>query len=175
MAAPKFAPVAPLDEARGYESPAHIPDSWTNDRPGDLRGRQPQGPALGYQGPDQGYALALAGRFRDQLHLDQGEHSDDVLAAATAIGMRRASLFGRAPVIHDVRIALTIWGFLDAEPRQELVELRRPRFEGLAKVAHHYGELRAVVDMIPEATLRMTQDQVAEAYPGRWRELLGLA
>ena len=175
MAAPKFSPVAPLDEARVYESPDHIPEPWTNDRPGDLRGRQPQGPALGYQGPDQGYALALAARFRDQLQLQQVEDPDDALAGATAIGLRRASLYGRAPVIHDIRIALTIWGFLDPEPPPELVQLRRARYEGLANVAHHYGELRALVDSVPESSLRMTPDKVAEAYPGQWRELLGLA
>lgn len=174
MAAPKFSPVAPLDEARGYASPRHIPDPWTNDRPGDLRGRQPRGPALGYQGPDQGYALALASRLRDELQLQQGEEADDVLAAATAIGLRRASLYGRAPVIHDLRLALTIWGFLDPEPAPELVQLRRRQYEGLANVAHHYGALRALVDSVPEATLRMSPDLVAEAYPGRWVELLGL-
>jgi hypothetical protein len=174
MAAPKYTPVAPLDEARGYESPAHIPESWTNDRPGDLRGRQPQGPALGYQGPDQGYALALARRLESQLILQPGEHADDALAGATAIGLRRASLYGRAPVIHDVRIALTIWGFLDPEPPPELVQVRRQRFEGLANVAHHYAELRALVDSVPEATLGMTDDQVRAAYPAQWRALLGL-
>jgi hypothetical protein len=174
MAAPKFTPVAPLDEARRYTSPDHVPDRWINDRPGDFRGRQPQGPALGYQGPDQGYALALAARLEDELQLQQGERADDALAGATAIGLRRASLFGRAPVIHDLRIALTIWGFLDAEPPAELVQLRRARYEGLANIAHHYAELRALVDSVPEPTLRMTPDAVAAAYPGQWRELLGL-
>jgi hypothetical protein len=77
-------------------------------------------------------------------------------------------------VIHDLRIALTIWGFLDAEPPAELVQLRRARYEGLANVAHHYAELRALVDSVPEPTLRMAPDAVAGAYPGQWRELLGL-
>jgi hypothetical protein len=175
MAAPKFTPVAPLVDARGYESPDHIPDHWTNDRPGDLRGRQPQGPALGYQGPDQGYALALAARLRDTLELQTGENPEDALAGITAIGLRRASLFGRAPVIHDLRVAATIWGFLDPDPPPELVPLRRQTFEGLANVSHHYGALRALVDSVPEATLRMTPEQVQAAYPAQWRQLLGLA
>jgi hypothetical protein len=174
MAAPKFTPVDPLDDARGYESPDHIPHPWTNDRPGDLRGRQPQGPLLGYQGPDQGYALSLAERLRDQLTLQGGEDVDDALAGITAIGLRRASLFGRAPVIHDLRIAATMWGFLDSNPPPELVQLRRRTFEGLANATHHYGALRALVDSVPEATLRMTPAEVQSAYPGRSRELLGL-
>jgi PAS domain-containing protein len=175
MAAPKFTPVDPIDTARGYASPDHVPQRWTNDRPGDLRGGQPRGPLLGYQGPDQGYALALARRLREELHLQQGEAADDALAGVTAIGLRRASLFGRAPVIHDLRISATTWGFLDPEPPVELVQIRRPRFEGLANVIHHYGALRALVDSAPEVTLRMTPEQVHTAYPAQWRELLGLS
>ena len=87
--------------------------------------------------------------------------------------MRRASMFGRAPVIHDLRIAFTIWGFLDAAPPAELVDLRRPAFEGVANSLHHYDARRALVDSVPEATLRQTLDQVRAAYPARWRELLG--
>jgi hypothetical protein len=175
MAAPKFTPVPPIDDARGYESPEHVPDRWMSDRPGDLRGRQPQGPLLGYQGPDQGYALALASRLRDTLQLHAGEVADDVLAGITAIGLRRASMFGRAPVIHDLRIGATIWGFLDQEPPSDLVQRRRRTFEGLANVAHHYGAVRALVDSVPEVTLRMTPEQVQAAYPDQWRELLGLS
>lgn len=175
MAAPKFTPRAALDTARAYTSPDHVPERWTNDRPGDLRGGQPQGPLLGYQGPDQGYALVLARRLREDLHLQQGEDADDVLAGVTAIGLRRASLFGRAPVIHDLRVGVTIWGFLDPDPPPELVQIRRPLFEGLANVAHHYGALRALVDSTPELTVRMTPEQIRTAYPARWRELLGLS
>ena len=64
MAAPKFAPVAPLDHARGYESPDHVPDTWRADRPAEVQGRQPSGARLGFQGPDQGYAITLAARLR---------------------------------------------------------------------------------------------------------------
>jgi hypothetical protein len=124
---------------------------------------------------DQGYALALAARLRDTLQLQGGEDVDDALAGITAIGLRRASLFGRAPVIHDLRIAATIWGFLDADPPPELVQLRRRTFAGLANVAHHYAALRALVDAVPEATLRMSPEQVQAAYPAQWRELIGLA
>jgi hypothetical protein len=30
-----------------------------------------------------------------------------------------------------------------------------------------------LADTVPEATLRMTPAEVAEAYPSRWKELLG--
>ena len=173
MAAPKFSPVAPLDDARGYESPDHVPDRWSADRPADLSGRQPTGARLGFQGPDQGYALTLAARLRPEVRVRAGESVVDAVAGCTDIALRRASLYGRAPVIHDLRIAFTIWGYFDAEPPGELVDLRRPLFEGVADSLHHYDERRALVDSVPEATLRMTPAQVAAAYPGSWRPLLG--
>ena len=173
MAAPKFSPVAPIDTARGYASPDHVPERWTNDRAADLSGRQPVGRRLGSQGPDQGYALALAARLRPEVVVTAGESVDDAVSGCTAVAMRRASLFGRAPVIHDLRIALTIWGFLDPSPSAELVTERRPRFVGVGHGSHHYAQVRALVDQVPEATLRSTPEQVAAAYPAQWRTLIG--
>lgn len=172
MAAPKFAPGESRDGERNYESPDHVPDAWAADRPGDLVGRQPQGPHLGFQGPDQGYALALAARLRPHLVLSDAERADDALTACTAVALRRASMFGRAPVIHDLRIAVTIWGFVDPAPPAELVSLRRPLFEGAAEPAGYPG-VRTIVDMVPEDTLRMSPAQVQQAYPAQWRALLG--
>jgi hypothetical protein len=172
VAAPKFAPVPAIGDVKSYRSPAYVPDRWQAVRPGDLEGRQPAGEQLGFQGPDQGYALRLANRFRQQLVLSDAERADDAVAGCTAIGMRRASLYGRAPVINDVRIAFTIWGFLDPAPSAELVAERVQRFGGVAD-PHHYETLRAVVDAVPEATLRMTPDAVIAAYATDWRSLLG--
>ena len=87
--------------------------------------------------------------------------------------MRRASLFGRAPVIHDLRIAFTIWGWLDPDSPAELLTLRRDAFDGVAEVLHNYDRLRDLADTVPEETLRSTPAQVAAAYPGEWRRLLG--
>jgi hypothetical protein len=173
MAAPKFAPVTPLDQARGYESPPYVPEGWVADRPAEVRGRQPVGARLGFQGPDQGYALALAERLRPEVRVQEGESVDDALAGCTAVALRRASLYGRAPVLPDLRVALTIWGFFDPAPPDELVAVRRTAFDGVADSLHYYDERRALVDSIPEATLRQTFDAVRSAYPARWRELLG--
>ncbi|MCB0986121.1 MAG: hypothetical protein KDB06_15835, partial [Ilumatobacter sp.] len=98
--------------------------------------------------------------------------ADDAIRGCLGIALRRASLFSRAPVVHDLTIAFTIWGYLDADAPADLVEDRWPRFRGLAH-AHHYTEARALADMVPEATLRMTPDAVRTAYPSRWRELTG--
>ena len=111
MSAPKFAPTPVLDVTRVYGSPDVAPASWTNDRPTDIEGFQPAGDHLGYQGPDQGYALLLANRLRSRLQLLGGVSSDDAVRGCLNIALRRASLFSRAPVIHDLTIAFTIWGF----------------------------------------------------------------
>jgi len=174
MAAPKFAPVSPIDDSRVYGSPDIVPASWKPDRPGDLVGFQPEGARLGYQGPDQGYAIKIANGFRDRLQLQPGEHMADAIQGCLGIGLRRASMFSRAPVVHDLTIAFTIWGFLDSAPPSELLSQRLRLFEGVSNTLHHYDEARALVDMVPETTLRMTPAQVAAAFPGRWRELLGV-
>ena len=171
MAAPKFAPVTPLDRTRGYESPDHVPGAWRANRPAEVHGRQPVGPRLGYQGPDQGYAIALAERLRGEVRCQAGESVDDAMSGCTATAMRRASLFGRAPVTPDLRIAFTIWGFFDESPPAELVDVRRREFEGVAD-SNHYEQRRTLVDSVPEATLRQTLEQVRAAYPASWRTLL---
>jgi hypothetical protein len=173
MAAPRFVPVPPTEKVRSYESPDHVPGSWRSDRPAELGGAgQPTGKLLGAQGPDQGYGLVLANRMRDRLHLQAGEHADDAVAACLAIGLRRASIFGRAPVIHDLTMAFTMWGFLDASPPADLAATRKRVFAEVAS-NHHYAERRAIADAVPEATLRMTPQKVAAASPADWRALTG--
>lgn len=174
MAAPKYAPAPAVDRTRVYASPDVVPAPWEPDRPGEIDGRQPAGERLGYQGPDQGYVLTLAARMRPHVMVQGGESVEDALRGCAAIALRRASMFGRAPVIADLRIALGIWGFLDPAPPTELVSARRVLFEGLRHGAHHYAECRSLVDMVPESTLRMTLDQVQAAMPGAWRTLTGV-
>lgn len=174
MAAPKFAPVSPVDDVRSYESPEYVPDCWMPDRPAEIVGRQPVGRQLGYQGPDQGYALTLASRLRDRVIVAPGETVDDAVQGSITVALRRASLFGRAPVVHDATIAFTIWGWFDPTPVAELLARRLELFESVGNVVHHYSEARTIADMVPESTLRMTADDVSTAYAaGRWRELTG--
>lgn len=173
MAAPKFAPVPPIDDSRSYESPRVVPPTWMPDRPAEIDGFQPVGPRLGHQGPDQGFALKIANTLRPKLQIGEGLSADDAIKGCLGIALRRASLFSRAPVVHDLTIAFTAWGFLDPNPPAELVALRRTRFAGLAHGAHSYEQARALVDDVPEATLRSTPAQVASRYPAAWRDLVG--
>lgn len=174
MAVPKFTPVPAAVHVRSYESPDFVPDRWLPDRPGEIEGFQPVGRGLGDPGPDQGFTLRIASALQPKLILADDESVDDAIRGCIGIANRRASMFSRAPVVHDLDIAFTIWGFYDADPPVELVELRRTMFEGLRHTNHHYTEARAVADLPPESTLRMTPAQVAAAYPAQWRTLLGV-
>lgn len=175
MAAPEHVPTKPVNPVRAYESPPRRPDTWRVDRPADFADtdRQPSGDRLGNQGPDQGYALKLAGILAPELVLADGEHTKDVLAGLVAVGLKRASLIGRAPVMHDLRVAATIYGYLDASADPELVELRRDLFEEVGHF-HHYAELRRIADLVPGEVLRLTPAQVTERYQAAWRDQLQL-
>jgi len=166
MAAPENVPIRLADKARSA-TPIPPARAWKATRPADLVGRQPAGRHMGRQGPDQGYALLLARRFADRLELAPGEHDHDAVAGAMVVAMARASLFGRAPVIHDLELAFTLWGYLGGAP-PELVAFRNPLFAG---ASHHYWDQRRIVDKVPESTLRMTPAQVRQKLSD-WRTLL---
>lgn len=172
MAAPRTARTSDRSP-RYYSSPDVVPEAWLPDRPGVVDGLQPEGPLLGAQGPDQGYALTLARRLSPKLRLQPGERLDDAVRGCVLIALRRASLFSRAPVVHDVNLAFTIWGFFDEQPPADLLARRRELFEGVGNVLHHYAEGRVIADLVPVATLRLTPSEVSAAYPTRWRELTG--
>jgi hypothetical protein len=171
MAAPEHVPVDRTQPVRGYRSPPRRAQSWRPDRPGEvIEAGQPRGPQLGHQGPDQGFALSLARRFEGKLTLAPGEHEKDALAGAVGVALKRASLFGRAPMVHDLTVALTIWGFLGAAP-EELVACREPLFEEVSH-PHHYAKLRRLVDLVHDDSLRLTPAQVTVAHRSDWRSLL---
>ena len=173
MAAPKFTQVNPIDRPRSYSSPDHVPSPWKNDQPAAITSRQPSGNRLGHQGPDQGYALKLAEGLRDSVVLQLNESADDAICGSLAIALRRASKYGRAPVIHDLKVAFGIWGWMLLDPPSDLIAQRRKLFAGLGNVTHHYSETRQLVDMIPESTMLMTPEQVRTGMPGSWRALTG--
>jgi len=91
--------------------------------------------------------------------------------------MRRAAIFGRAPIAADVELALVLFKYLVGPegtwPSGELVALRRGRFTA---TAHDYPRQRSLVDSVPEGTLRLSPDKIVkrlETEPGCWRELVG--
>ena len=169
MTQPSFVPVVEADQVRrSYQ--LRVPSIWTASRPSELRGtRAPSGAFLGTPGPDQGFALKLARRFEDRLVLAPGEHVEDAVSGCTAVATRRSAGYGRAPVVHDLTLAFTLWCFLEGAPA-DLVEAREPLFRA---ASHHYQVQRTIADCVPETTLRMTPEEVAERL-GEWRTLLVL-
>lgn len=173
MAAPDFVPTDPTQRVRRYSSPPRRGDSWFAERPGDLtEPGAPRGPRLGSTGPDQGYALRLARHFEGRLHLG-GVHHGDAVAGAVGVAMRRAGLFGRAPVVHDLTAAFTLFGLLDPEPDPELVAWRERAF---AEVAghHHYRERQVLIDAVPDAVLTQSHSKIITDYGLDWRRNLSL-
>ena len=173
MAIPKFTPTDPIDEPRVYGSPDFVPVPWKLDRKSEIVGRQPKGDGLGNPGPDQGYVLLLAARVRDRIRVQPGESIDDVIAGSITIALRRAAQFGRAPVMADILIALTIWGWLLDNPPLDIVSIRQKLFAGLGNTVHHYAESRVIADMVPETTFRISLEKLTASMPMSWRALTG--
>ena len=171
MSQPQNVPLNPVAGSH-YASPPRRDRTWTADRPGDVFvDGQPKGALLGSQGPDQGFAIKLARSLEPELHLTTGEHANDVIAGCVAVALKRASAFGRAPTVHDVRCAFTIFGFLvQADP--DLVAVRKQLFEEVAH-PHHYTERRAIVDAVPTEFLRQPHTTILED-AADWRSVLQL-
>jgi hypothetical protein len=114
-----------------------------------------------------GYGLKLAHGFTDRLQLESGESGKDALQGGFACGSRRAAHFGRAPVIHDMEWAYTLWGYLGAGP-EDLVAWRVPLFRG---AADDYWVQRRIVDAVRPEALRLTPAQVCNQLAS-WKEML---
>ena len=156
MTQPTFVPIAEADQVRPARH-LHVPEIWVADRPAELVGpTMRKGANLGTPGPDSGFALRLSHRFEEQLQLGDGESAHDVLLGVALVASKRAALFGRAPCVYDVRLALNLWGFLDDAPA-DVRETRRVLF---SSISHDYVAQRALVDSVPEETLRLGPDEV---------------
>jgi hypothetical protein len=169
MTQPKFVPTLPQDQVRdAYQ--LEQPRPWLADRPADFRqSARRSGPGFGTQGPDQGYALRLARRFEGKLELAEGESFDDVSAAGVAVALRRAALFGRAPVSADLELAFSLFGCHPGAPA-DLVEWRTAHSRGLS---HHPAEAHQLAGPVPESTLRLRPDDVGGRLSS-WRALVGV-
>ncbi len=146
------------------------PDRWYLERPAEQVDLiQPTGPRLGATGPDLGYGLKLARRFEGRLDLTAGESAKDVIAGCFACGSRRAATLGRAPVIHDMEWAYTLWGYLGGAP-DDLVAWRKPLFRGAAE---DYWGRREIADAVRAEALKLTPAEVRDRLRlGSWKGLL---
>ncbi len=170
MSQPQNVPVSPVATPH-YESPPRRDREWNADRPGDVFATgQPEGDLIGSQGPDQGFAIRLAKQLQDELTLTKGEHAEDVVAGCVAVALKRASAFGRAPTVHDVRCAHAVFGFDNPNADPALVKLRSELFEEVHH-PHHYAERRAIADAVPTDFLRRPHQKVI-ADAADWQSVL---
>lgn len=169
MTQPSFAPITEADQVRPGPR-LQAPGIWTQSRPSELRStRPPAAHSFGRPGPDQGFALKLAHRFTGELRVAEGETIEDAVAGCTAVAMRRSASFGRAPVVHDLRFAFTLWGFFDGAP-EDLVRERAPLFRS---AGHHYQNQRAIADAVHDDALQLSPEVVAQRLAD-WRQLVSV-
>ena len=167
MPQPDYVPLFAATKVRSPEQ-LPVPDAWLADRPAEISGvLTPSGPHLGRPGPDQGYGLKLVRQLEPRFQLTAGENAHDVMTGCVDVGLARAALFGRAPVIYDMELACGVWGFLDTAP-PELVAFRVPLFRA---ASHNYWGQRDIVDRVPAETLRLTPDEARKRL-NVWRTVL---
>ncbi len=167
MTQPSFVPITEADQVRPARQ-LKTPEAWSPDRPSELTlPRRVAGSGFGNPGPDQGFALRLAHRMESRLELTPGESVEDAAVACALVGAKRAGAYGRAPSVYDVTFAFTLWGCLGGAPSELVAE----RVGAFKSAAHDYFVQRQVVDRVPETTLRLTPEQVAERLTD-WSTLL---
>ena len=155
MSAPSHVPTPVVrSSGRSYSGPLRRLGPWRAGRPGEVvdQGGQPSGTSLGSQGPDQGFAFRLARSFVPRLRLGTGERVPDVVAGCVGVALKRAALSGRAPMVADLEVAFSLFGFMDEPPTDERLADRRRLF---AEASHHhnYAEVRRIVDLVPNSAL----------------------
>ena len=156
MTQPTFVPIAEADQVRPARH-LHVPGAWTTSRPAELvvptpgRGR---GMGTGTPGPDSGFALRLAKRFEHDLRLDEGESEHDVVLGVALIAAKRAALFGRAPCIYDVRLALEPVGLSRGRPGRAEAGATGRLFGGRARLRRPAGAGRRHPRRDPSAETR---------------------
>lgn len=173
MSAPSYVPQDPSALLRYYESPPRRPESWPLQRPSELEvgAEQPRGGRFGNQGPDIGYAYKLFHLVHDKIHLVGDESMEDVEQGVVAVAMRRASLFSRGPILADVEIGCTVWGFFDAQPSSDLVKTRRDYFESAS--GHYFHRLiREIAAAVPDEVLAKSPTEIAAAQKANWSSVL---
>ncbi len=146
--------------APGVKLPAA--NAWRADRPGDLEAGQPSGALLGSPGPNVGYALTLVERIKDQLVTAPHEHVDDAMGVLAEIAMKRAALFGRAPVMADIDAARALLGYNGNVP-DDFVEWR---VRAVHDANHDYVQRRSLIDAVPADLLRLPATAFAARVPG---------
>jgi hypothetical protein len=141
-----------------HPSPAR---RWSPDRPGELGSPEdvPWGGRYGTPGPDTGFVLMLLADR--EIAVAPGERRADVVAALAAFASARASHFGRAPVLDDIRVAEVLLGLdPDGIPETTVAKLAADRPAWMIGLAHHPHKAGALVASVPRDVLAAAPDAV---------------
>jgi hypothetical protein len=138
--------------------------SWRPDRPGDIGSGPPEGKLRGRPGPNVGYGYTLAERAHEQFRLAPHEEIHDAMSVVAEIAMKRAALFGRAPVMADVELAMTLLGYDGSA--DDAFGTRRAH--AVRDAAHNYPLRRALVDSVPDSLLTQGPAELGGDI-ARWR------
>ncbi|MBT8198255.1 MAG: hypothetical protein HKN01_10480 [Acidimicrobiia bacterium] len=148
------------DLPRSVAKPS-VPEGWSPARPGELNRPEdvPWGGAFGTPGPDTGFVYRLLAE--SAYEPGDGERGADVMAALAAVAGARASHFGRAPTVTDVKVAALILGYeADGMPQAVLDGLAADRGAWFADIAHKPGKARMLVGAIDLEVLAMGPDEI---------------
>lgn len=147
MSQPSYAPVKRLDKPVSYRQ-LRTPNLTGLERPAELRGpKAGKVPQLsGFPGPDQGYVLNFVKELISEVQLAEGENVNDVKWGLVLFALKRASLFGRAPVKKDLEAAANFFGFFSKEHDAEFLSKRKEILRG---VSHSYERQREFAEQLP--------------------------
>jgi hypothetical protein len=167
-----FVPADPADRPRQQQNlppGAALPPArrWEAARPGDHVAPVPEGPLFGTPGPNVGYAYTLAEHAEDRIRLAPHEELADVIPVVAEVAGRRAALFGRAPVIHDVDDAIQLFGWDGSAD----ADFTRARTLLVQDAGHDYYRRREIVDSVPEELFRRPRGELGNAVY-EWRRSL---
>ncbi|NNN10742.1 MAG: hypothetical protein HKL83_02655 [Acidimicrobiaceae bacterium] len=155
MTQPDYVPIAESEEVRKFWVQPASPEAGVVKASQLSLPDQHRGDRRGSPGPDMGYALKLGQRLKGTLELSPHEHEEDAIAAVVALAMKRASLFGRAPVSTDLEVSASLLGYRGGVS----LEIKAKTAKLTFGVSHDYQRLRTLVDSVIEESLRLPLDK----------------
>jgi hypothetical protein len=151
MAQPNFVPIRSEENVSEIQK-LEPPKRWTPNRPADFNGKPEavKKKYYGNPGPDSGYAMLLFESLKPDIKLEKGEDIHDVAAGVVYVAMKRAALFGRAPIKKDIEYVLKKFGFLD-KAHSSQIEERKFLFKS---AGHEYHKRMEIADKFSEEELK---------------------
>ncbi len=159
MTQPTFVPIAEADQVRPARH-LHVPGTWTTTRPAELVGarRAPWAERRARRVPTRASLSGWPGVRARASSSARVSRSTTSCSGRPSSAAKRAALFGRAPSIYDVRLALNLWRFLDADAPAELrIDAPGALLLDLPRLRRPAGAGR----LGPRRVMRLTPDEAA--------------